>query len=80
MNAKELPEDGAAILVDGALAGRVTSARYSPAQQSVIGLGWVTAGAAAEGAGIEVRVAGTPAKATVTRQVFYDPDGARLKM
>jgi sarcosine oxidase subunit alpha len=80
MSAKELPEDGAAILVDGALAGRVTSARYSPAQQNVIGLGWVTAGAAVEGAGIEVRVAGTPAKATVTRQVFYDPDGARLKM
>lgn len=80
MSANELPDDGAAILVNGALAGRVTSARYSPAQQKVIGLGWVTAGAAAEGAGIEVRVGGSPAKATVTRQVFYDPDGARLKM
>jgi sarcosine oxidase, subunit alpha len=80
MSANELPEDGAAILVDGALGGRVTSARYSPAQQKVIGLGWVPAGAAVEGAEIAIRVGGTPAKATVTRQVFYDPDGARLKM
>ena len=80
MNANEIPEDGAAILVNGALAGRVTSARYSPAKQKAIGLGWVTAGSAAEGARIEVRVAGTPVQATVTKQVFYDPEGARLRM
>ena len=80
MSANKIPQDGAAILVDGALAGRVTSARYSPAQQKVIGLGWVTAGAAAEGAWIEVRVAGTPVQATITQQVFYDPEGARLRI
>jgi sarcosine oxidase, subunit alpha len=80
MNAAEIPEDGAAILVNGALAGRVTSARYSPAVQKPIGLGWVIAAAAAEGAGIEIRVAGTPVRATVTQHVFYDPDGARLRM
>ena len=80
MNANEIPEDGAAILVNGALAGRVTSARYSPAVEKGIGLAWVTAGAAAEGAQIEIRVAGTPVSATVTQHVFYDPEGARLRM
>jgi sarcosine oxidase subunit alpha len=79
MSANEIPEDGAAILVNGALAGRVTSARYSPAVQKAIGLGWVTT-AAAEGASVEVRVAGRPVKATVTQHVFYDPEGARLRM
>jgi sarcosine oxidase subunit alpha len=80
MNANEIPEDGAAILVNGALAGRVTSARYSPAVEKAIGLAWVPAGAAAEGAQIEIRVAGAPVRATVTQRVFYDPDGARLRM
>jgi sarcosine oxidase subunit alpha len=80
MNANEIPEDGAAILVNGALAGRVSSARYSPAVEKAIGLAWVTAGAAAEGARIEIRVAGTPVQATITQHVFYDPDGARLRM
>jgi sarcosine oxidase subunit alpha len=80
MSANEIPEDGAAILVNGVLAGRVTSARYSPAVQKAIGLGWVTAGSADEGAGIEVRVSGRPVKATVTEHVFYDPEGARLRM
>jgi sarcosine oxidase subunit alpha len=80
MNADQIPEDGAAILVNGTLAGRVTSARFSPAQQKAIGLGWVMAGAAIEGSGIEIRVAGTPVQATVTQQVFYDPEGARLRI
>ncbi len=80
MNSEEIPEDGAAILVNGALAGRVTSARYSPAKQKPIGLGWVSAAAASEGATIEIRVGGLPVPATVTRQVFYDPDGSRLRM
>ena len=80
MNAAGTPEDGAAILVNGTLAGRVTSARYSPAQQKTIGLAWVASTAAAEGSQIDIRVAGTPAKATVTHHAFYDPDGARLRM
>ena len=80
MNSEGLPEDGAAILLNGTLAGRVTSARYSPAKQKAIGLGWVSAAAASEGATIEIRVGGSPVSATVTRQVFYDPDGSRLRM
>lgn len=80
MNSDALPEDGAAILVNGALAGRVTSARYSPLKQKPIGLGWVPASSASEGAAIEIRVNGSPVAATVTRQVFYDPEGSRLRM
>ena len=80
MTAGALPEDGAAILVNGALAGRVTSARYSPAVQKGIGMGWVPAAAAFEGASVQIRVAGTPVSATITERIFYDPDGARLRM
>jgi len=74
-----LPEDGAAIVVDGQLAGRVTSARYSPAQQKAVGLGWVKASYVHEGATIDVRVDRKLAQARVTMQPFYDPEGGRLR-
>jgi sarcosine oxidase subunit alpha len=74
-----LPEDGAAILVDGELAGRVTSARYSPVNRKAIGLAWTPTSVAREGAEIDVRVPGRLAKARVTQQAFYDPEGARLR-
>jgi sarcosine oxidase subunit alpha len=74
-----LPEDGAAILVDGQLAGRVTSARYSPVNRKAIGLAWTPTSVAREGAEIDVRVPGRLAKARVTQQAFYDPEGARLR-
>jgi len=74
-----LPEDGAAILVKGKLAGRVTSCRYSPAQRAAVGLGWLEASQAEEGATIDVRVKGKPMRARVTMQSFYDPDGSRLR-
>ena len=75
-----LPEDGAAVLIDGKLAGRVTSARYSPVNGKAVGLAWAPAPAAREGAEIMVRVDGRPARARVTGQAFYDPEGARLRM
>ena len=43
MNEDVLPEDGAAILVNGQLAGRVTSVRFSPLKQKAIGLAWMPA-------------------------------------
>jgi sarcosine oxidase subunit alpha len=79
MNEDVLPEDGAAILVNGQLAGRVTSARFSPLKQKAIGLAWVPAEKAHEGAEVDVRVAGRLARARITEQVFYDPIGARLR-
>lgn len=75
-----LPEDGAAILVKGKLSGRVTSVRYSPVNHKAVGMAWVPAEHAQEGLEIDVRVAGRLARARVTQQAFYDPEGARLRM
>jgi sarcosine oxidase subunit alpha len=80
MNDDAVPQDGAAILVDGALAGRVTSARYSPSQGKAIGLAWVTPKSARSGAEIEIRVNGRIALARVVDETFYDPAGERLRM
>jgi len=75
----EVPADGSAIVSAGRPAGRVTSSRYSPLRQAVIGLAWVSPAKAQEGADIQIRVNGTVATASVTMQAFYDPDGARLR-
>jgi sarcosine oxidase subunit alpha len=80
MEGDRLPPDGAAIVVAGNLAGRVTSARYSPAMQKPVGLAWVPAEIAKEGAAIAVRIDGLPHPARVTLEAFYDPAGARLRM
>jgi sarcosine oxidase subunit alpha len=74
-----IPEDGAAVVVDGKLAGRITSSRYSPGKKAAIGLAWVPSEKAEEGAGIEVRVQGKLQPAKVTMQPFYDPEGLRLR-
>jgi len=74
-----LPEDGAAVVVDGNLAGRVTSSRHSPVQQAAVGLAWVKVPQAKEGSIIDVRVDGKLVQAIVTMQPFYDPEGARLR-
>jgi sarcosine oxidase subunit alpha len=79
MNEEVLPEDGAAIMVNGQLAGRVTSVRFSPLKQKAIGLAWVPAELAREGAEVDVRVGGRLARARITEQAFYDPAGARLR-
>jgi sarcosine oxidase subunit alpha len=74
------PDDGAAIIIGGELAGRVTSARYSPVNRKAIGLAWVPEASAREGSEISVRVNGRLAPARVTSQAFYDPEGARLRV
>jgi sarcosine oxidase subunit alpha len=80
MSENVLPEDGAAILASGELVGRVTSVRYSPVNKSPVGLAWVPSRLAKEGAEIDVRVSGGLARARITHQAFYDPEGARLRM
>jgi sarcosine oxidase, subunit alpha len=80
MSEAVVPEDGAAILVDGKLAGRVTSVRYSPVNQRAVGMAWVSAELAREEAEVEVRVSGRLARAHITQRAFYDPEGARLRM
>jgi glycine cleavage system aminomethyltransferase T len=79
MNDDVVPQDGAAILVDGALAGRVTSTRYSPQNGKAVGLGWLMAKPAAASAEIQIRVNGGTARAHIVRDAFYDPAGERLK-
>ena len=76
---REAPPDGAAIVIDGKPAGRVTSARYSPAKNAAIGLALVAPEKAEEGASLQVRVNGRLAEAVVTMQAFYDPEGTRLR-
>src|SRR5207249_995496 len=56
MNEESLPEDGAAILVNGKLVGRVTSARYSPLNRKAVGLAWIPPELTREGEEIDVRV------------------------
>jgi len=80
MNEDAIPKDGAAVLVDGALAGRVTSSRYSPHQGKAVGLAWVASASAGAGAEIEIRVNGGTARARIVPDAFYDPAGKRLRM
>jgi len=75
-----LPQDGAAILVNGSLAGRVTSSRHSPKNGAAVGLAWVSTNAAAAGTEIQIRVNGHIARARVVGEAFYDPAGERLRM
>lgn len=79
MNEDVIPQDGAAILVNGALAGRVTSSRYSPHQGKAVGLAWVISASATVGSEIEIRVNGGTARARIVPDAFYDPAGARLR-
>ena len=74
-----VPEDGAAVVIDGKPAGRITSSRYSPGAGAAIGLAWIPAEKAKEGETIQVRVQGQLAPAKVTLQPFYDPEGQRLR-
>ncbi len=74
-----VPAEGAAVLVDGAPAGRVTSSRFSPRLGEVIGMAWVPAEMAGDGAEITISDNGRTLAATVTTTPFYDPQGARLR-
>jgi sarcosine oxidase subunit alpha len=74
-----VPDDGDPVVVGQAPVGRVTSSRLSPTLGKGIGLAWVPAGLAREGAEIRIRVDGEDLPAEVTMQPFYDPDGVRLR-
>ncbi len=68
------------IMNEDALAGRVTSSRYSPQKGKAVGLAWVATGSASAGAEIEIRVTGGTARARIVPDAFYDPAGDRLRM
>ena len=74
-----VPTEGAAVMVNGDMAGRVTSSRYSDKVGQAIGMAWVPARLAADGATITIADDGRRLEAEVTTKPFYDPDGERLR-
>ena len=77
--AETLPPEGAQVVSDGRIAGRVTSSRVSERVGSAIGLCWVQPDKAEEGTPIVIRWDGAEHPATVTLSPFYDPKGTRLR-
>jgi sarcosine oxidase subunit alpha len=73
------PAEGAAVVRDRRPIGRVTSAKWSPYLGRVIGLAWVPAALAVDGAEFHVRQDGRVVGARVVMQPFYDPEGRRLR-
>jgi sarcosine oxidase subunit alpha len=75
-----VPTEGAAVLGDdGAAAGRVTSSRWSPQLEKVIGMAWVPAALASDGASIRISDDRQTYTADVVTRPFYDPDGEVLR-
>ncbi len=79
-----IPAEGAAIVHEGRVIGRVTSCKWSPTLGKAIGMGWVPAAQAAEDRQLVIRLGVGTSGLTTTGKVrtkpFYDPDGARLRM
>jgi sarcosine oxidase, subunit alpha len=73
------PDDGNAVVINGKLAGRVTSVRFSPLLKKYIGLAWVPANDAKPGAAFSIYANGKVHSAVVVEKPFYDPEGKRLK-
>ena len=75
-----VPTEGAVVLPDGEGAvGQVTSARYSPQLGGVIGMAWVPAALAKDGASVTISDAGKRYQAEVVTAPFYDPEGEVLR-
>jgi sarcosine oxidase subunit alpha len=76
-----LPGEGAAVVAGGRPIGRVTSAKWSAHLRRAIGLAWLPAEQARDGATFDVRVDGGATRAaTVVTRPFHDPEGARQRM
>jgi sarcosine oxidase, subunit alpha len=79
-----LPEEGNQIVRPGKgalgleMIGRITSTRYSPTLNKVIGLCWLPEAMTKPGQEFTVRVRGVLQKGCVVALPFYDPDGTRL--
>jgi sarcosine oxidase subunit alpha len=73
------PEGGQVVVKERRPVGRITSARWSPELRKVIGMAWVPAGLAHDGAEFFVTIDGGFDKAHVRLAPFFDPDGERLR-
>jgi sarcosine oxidase subunit alpha len=74
-----VPLEGAQVVAAGRPQGRVTSARWSEVLRRAIGMAWVPAQLAEEGAAIRIKVDGRLEQAEIRLRPFYDPDGERLR-
>ena len=74
-----VPNEGAAVVADGGPVGRVTSSRFSPLLKRTIGMAWVPAALAEDGAEITLADDGRRLSALVQTAPFYDPDQERLR-
>jgi sarcosine oxidase subunit alpha len=73
------PEGGQIVIKERTPVGRITSARWSPELRKVIGMAWVPAELAHDGAEFFVTMNGGFDKAHVRLRPFFDPDGERLR-
>ncbi len=74
-----VPAEGSQIVREGRSIGRVTSSRFSPELVRGIGMGWVPAGLAHDGAQVSISVNGRLEAASVRLKSFFDPDGEHLR-
>jgi sarcosine oxidase, subunit alpha len=75
-----VPTEGAVVLDGrGAAAGQVTSARRSLRLGRVIGMAWVPAALASDGASITIADNGSRLQGSVITEPFYDPAGELLR-
>lgn len=72
------PEEASLIIHNGKLGGRVTSARWSPHVNAVIGLAWVPIEKSKNGERIEIHCNGEKLTAVVQEDPFYDAPGKKL--
>jgi sarcosine oxidase, subunit alpha len=76
----DVPTEGAAVLdARGEPIGQVTSARHSRQLGQVIGMAWVPAQLAGDGAAITISDDSRRLRAQVMTRPFYDPDGEVLR-
>jgi sarcosine oxidase subunit alpha len=72
------PKEASLVIHRGKLGGRITSARWSPVTNSVIGLAWVPIEKAKNGEQIEILCDGEKLTAVVQEDPFYDAAGKKL--
>lgn len=70
---------GESVIAQDRVAGAVMSAAYAHTVGAAVGLAMVESSALSDGLTVEVDVAGTLVKATVSTRALYDPTGSRMR-